>query len=102
MSVGRAGAPGCGSPAGCGWNRMMQPCASTLAPAGVWGHLSMLSGTPSPATSPGWASATTFDAGDPLGTTLVPGGVLGHLARAAGTPSASGSLAGRRRVESDG
>src|SRR2546422_7096806 len=44
MSVGRAGAPGRGGPAGCGWNRMMQPCASTLAPAGVWGHLSRLSG----------------------------------------------------------
>src|SRR3989449_8216960 len=100
MSVGRAGAPGRGGPAGCGWNRMMQPCASTLAPAGVWGHLSRLSGTPSPSSSPGWARTTSFDTGHPLASTLVPGGVLGHLSSASGTPSPSESLPIGQPVES--
>src|SRR2546427_9198141 len=92
MSVGRAGAPGRGGPAGCGWNRMMQPCASTLAPAGVCGHLSRVSGTPSPSSSPGWARTTSFDTGHPVASTVVPAGVLGHLSSESGTPSPSESL----------
>src|SRR2546422_11544935 len=79
MSVGRAGAPGCGGPAGCGWNRMMQPCASTLAPAGVWGHLSRLSGTPSPPSSPGRARTVSVGPRDPVASTVGPAGGLGDL-----------------------
>src|SRR2546422_10109900 len=46
-----------------------QPTASTLAPAGVLGHWSMPSGTPSRSVSNG----------QPLASTVAPAGVLGHL-----------------------
>src|SRR5712691_6487679 len=81
ISVGRAaGAPGV---AGLGWNRMMQPLASTFEPGGVFGHLSALSGTPSRSVSR-TTSLVTGAAGAPGATgqpevsTVVPSGVFGH------------------------
>src|SRR6266702_881592 len=67
-SVGRGGAPGVGDRAASGANRMRQPFASTVAPAGVLGPLSMPSGTPSLSES----------SGHPAASTATPGGVLGH------------------------
>src|SRR6476660_4349497 len=68
-SVGRGvGAPGGAPGAGLGVsNRMMQPLASTALPAGVLGHLSRSSGTPSPSES--------LLTGHPVASTAVPGGV---------------------------
>ena len=51
--------------------RMTHPCASTLVPAGVSGHLSLLSSTPSPSES--------RESWHPDVSTSVPAGVLGHL-----------------------
>src|SRR5256884_370762 len=59
-----------------------QPTASTLVPAGVLGHWSMPSGTPSRSES----------SGHPLASTVAPLGGLGHLSRPSGTPSPSASL----------
>src|SRR5207245_11255830 len=58
-----------------------QPTASTLVPAGVLGHWSMPSGTPSRSVSKG----------QPLASTVAPAGVLGHLSMPSGTPSLSES-----------
>src|SRR5439155_304651 len=71
-----------------GWNRMMQPFASTFEPAGVFGHLSRSSGTPSPSES----RITWRGSGQPVVSTGVPAGVLGHLSRPSGTPSRSESI----------
>src|SRR2546429_521929 len=60
-----------------------QPTASTLVPAGVLGHWSMPSGTPSRSVSNG----------QPLASTVAPAGVLGHLSMPSGTPSLSESRA---------
>src|SRR3989475_10321541 len=59
-----------------------QPVASTLVPAGVLGHWSMPSGTPSKSESNG----------QPLASTVAPCGVLGHLSMPSGTPSLSVSI----------
>src|SRR5213080_2485381 len=80
-SVGRGGAPGVGDRAASGANRMRQPSASTLVPAGVLGHWSMPSGTPS----------RSLSNGQPLASTVAPAGVLGHLSMPSGTPSLSES-----------
>src|SRR2546430_5225316 len=58
-----------------------QPTASTLVPAGVLGHWSMPSGTPSRSVSKG----------QPLASTVAPAGVLGHLSMPSGAPSLSES-----------
>src|SRR5690242_2293290 len=82
------GAPGarCADTLSAGANSSKQPLASTLVPGGVPGHLSTLSGTPSPSASP-----TVGASGHPVASTLVPGGVVGHLSRPSGTPSTSPS-----------
>ncbi len=59
-----------------------QPCESTLKPAGVSGHLSTPSGTPSPSAS----------LGQPSVSTLAPFTVPGHLSMPSSTPSPSPSL----------
>src|ERR1043166_5368878 len=59
-----------------------QPCASTLSPAGVSGHWSRPSNTPSPSLS----------LGQPFSSTLSPAGVSGHWSRPSNTPSPSLSL----------
>src|SRR6266853_1589175 len=78
-SVGRGGAPGVGDRAAS--TASGQPTASTLVPAGVLGHWSMPSGTPSRSVSNG----------QPLASTVAPAGVLGHLSMPSGTPSLSES-----------
>src|SRR2546425_381201 len=89
-SVGRGFGPG---PSGVGANSTMHPCASTLEPGGVLGHLSRSSGTPSPSASPGAAALTTsFWTGHPGASTTAPGGVLGPLSRSSGTPSPPASF----------
>src|SRR3990172_7560142 len=67
ISVGRAGAPGVIS----GWNRLMQPLASTFEPGGVFGHLSSGSKTPSESES----RMTSVGRGQPLASTRAPAGV---------------------------
>src|SRR5216684_3264574 len=67
-----------------------QPFASTVAPAGVSGHLSSVSGTPSPSESRTDA-AVGAASGQPLSSTLVPAGVLGHWSMPSSTPSPSES-----------
>src|SRR5256886_676047 len=61
-----------------------QPVASTLVPAGVLGHWSMPSGTPSKSESNG----------QPLASTVAPGGVLGRAPLLSGTPWWSAPLEG--------
>src|SRR2546429_3666277 len=58
-----------------------QPLASTRAPAGVPGHWSRPSSTPSPSAS----------AGEPLAVTCAPAGVPGHWASPSHTPARAGS-----------
>src|SRR5205814_7159529 len=64
-------------------NRMGQPAASTLVPAAVPGHLSLVSSTPSPSES--------LARWQPTLSTSVPAGVFGHLSMPSGTPSMSES-----------
>src|SRR6185437_8860546 len=59
-----------------------QPTASTTAPRGVLGHLSMPSVTPSLSES----------IGQPTVSTAAPAGVLGHLSYLSAMPSPSESL----------
>src|SRR3989442_551621 len=59
--------------------------ASTCAPAGVSGHLSRPSGTPS----------LSVSMGQPRSSTLAPTGVSGHLSLESTTPSWSESFTGR-------
>src|ERR1051326_4670217 len=59
-----------------------QPCASTLSPAGVSGHWSRPSNTPSPSLS----------LGQPFSSIVAPFGVPGHWSRPSSTPSPSESL----------
>src|SRR6266571_5193806 len=66
-----------------GVNRIGQPAASTLVPAAVPGHLSLVSSTPSPSES--------LKRWQPTLSTSSPGGVLGHLSMPSGTPSLSES-----------
>src|SRR5437763_1562237 len=68
---------------------MMQPLASTLEPAGVLGHLSRSSGTPSPSES----RISCRGSGQPAASTGVPAGVLAPLSRPSGTPAQSESTA---------
>src|SRR4249920_1550598 len=58
------------------------PVASTVAPLGVLGHVSMPSKTPSPSAS----------VGHPFASTVAPFGVFAHLSLWSGTPSPSVSL----------
>src|SRR5881628_2417600 len=77
-SVGRGGAPGVGDRAASGANRMRQPFASTWLPggagghlpAGVLGHWSMPSGTPSRSVSNGQPLASTVAPADASGCPL--------------------------------
>src|SRR2546428_12651727 len=64
-----------------------QPLASTVAPAGVLGHLS------SPSYTPSWSESV----GQPGASTVAPSGVLGQASSLSGTPSLSESLAGPPR-----
>src|SRR2546425_217883 len=64
-----------------------QPVASTCAPAGVPGHLSIPSGTPSRSES----------MGQPFESTAAPAGVSGQASLLSGTPSWSESLDGAPR-----
>src|SRR2546427_12609476 len=64
-----------------------QPLASTVAPAGVLGHLS------SPSYTPSWSESV----GQPCASTVAPSGVLGQASSLSGTPSLSESLAGPPR-----
>src|SRR6266581_142107 len=66
---------------------MGHPSASTLAPAGVAGHLSSRSFTPSLSESASPACA----AGQPFASTFTPAGVLGHWSIPSSTPSLSES-----------
>ena len=59
-----------------------QPLTSTLSPAGVAGHWSMPSATPSPSES----------TGQPLASTTAPFGVFSHWSRPSKTPSPSESM----------
>src|SRR6266571_4051739 len=80
-----AGAPAWGGGGGVGVLTAStgsgHPVASTFVPAGVLGHWSMPSGTPSRSES----------SGQPLASTVAPLGVLGHLSSPSGTPSPSAS-----------
>src|SRR5207245_2560491 len=62
--------------------------ALSVEPAGVLGHLSRSSGTPSPSES----RISCRGSGQPAVSTGVPAGVLGHLSRPSGTPSKSESI----------
>src|SRR5436309_2519021 len=64
-----------------------QPTASTLVPAGVLGHWSMPSGTPS----------RSLSNGQPFESTVAPAGVSGQASLLSGTPSWSESLDGTPR-----
>src|SRR2546425_7918622 len=64
-----------------------QPLASTVAPAGVLGHLS------SPSYTPSWSESV----GHPRRSTVAPSGVLGQASCLSGTPSLSESFAGPPR-----
>src|ERR1043166_1519787 len=86
-----------------------QPCASTLSPAGVSGHWSRPSNTPSPSLSlgqpfssivapfgvPGPSSSTPSPSeslGQPFASTVAPFGVSGQVSMPSSTPSPSASL----------
>src|SRR3989442_11277975 len=64
-----------------------QPLASTVAPAGVLGHLS------SPSYTPSWSESV----GQPRTSTVAPSGGLGPASCLSGTPSLSESFAGPPR-----
>src|SRR3989442_13632296 len=64
-----------------------QPLASTVAPAGVLGHLS------SPSYTPSWSESV----GHPRWSTVAPSGVLGQASCLSGTPSLSEAFAGPPR-----
>ena len=61
----------------------VQPFASTFTPAGVSGHISLLSTTP---------SLSESLIAQPVASTLVPAGVLGHWSTLFRTPSLSSSM----------
>src|SRR2546422_1001779 len=104
-----------------GVNRIGQPAASTLAPAGVLGHWSRPSSTPSPSASTGqpfeltrapagvpghWSSPSYTPSrsesdGQPRASVVAPTGVSGHASRRSGTPSWSASAGGPLRVKTD-
>src|SRR5438093_12652316 len=61
-----------------------QPLASTVAPAGVPGHLS----------SPSYTPSLSESVGQPRASTVAPSGVLGQASFLSGTPSLSESCGG--------
>src|SRR3989442_13928454 len=69
-----------------------QPLASTVAPAGVLGHLS------SPSYTPSWSESV----GQPRTSTVAPSGVLGQASCLSGTPALSEAFAGPPRWDTGG
>src|SRR5437867_11157126 len=68
-----------------------QPLASTVAPAGVLGHLS----------SPSYTPSLSESVGQPRASTVAPSGVLGQASFLSGMPSLSESCRGPRRGRTD-
>ena len=68
-----------------------QPLASTVAPAGVLGHLS----------SPSYTPSLSESVGQPRASTVAPSGVLGQASFLSGMPSLSESCGGPPRWKTE-